>query len=215
MLARRVASPDPSLAAAAREMLGPGIAVAGGRLEDWACSLWPEEEEAIARAVPGRRREFIAGRAAARVAMGALGAPPMPLPRRPDGPPRWPRGLFGGIAHGGGHVLAALGRGARSLGVDLEPFRPLPADLAAEICRPDEDASCAVRVFGAKEAAYKAQFMLTGKLIDFAALRVVLGRAGGFEAEFMIPVGRFAPGDRLAGRQSLVGPLLLSTTLIP
>jgi 4'-phosphopantetheinyl transferase EntD len=205
------------LLGAARDLVGPGVVVAGGRMTDWTCSLWPEEEDAVARAVPLRRHEFEAGRAAARHAMSSLGLAPRPLPRRPDGPPLWPEGLTGSLTHGGGHVLAALGRLGprfRALGLDLEPHVPLPPDLAAEVCRPDEDAARAIRVFGAKEAAYKAQFMLTGEMLDHVALRIAFGPGGRFVAEFTRRVAGFSAGDRLSGGQALVGSLLLSAVRI-
>ena len=215
--ARPLATSRAPLAEAARALLGPGVAVAGGRVADWALPLLPGEAAAVARAVPHRRAEFAAGRASARAAMAALGLAPTPLPRRPDGPPLWPDGVAGSITHGGGHVLAAVARtgdGLDSLGLDLEPFTPLPADLAALVCRPDEDESQAIRVFGAKEAAYKAQFALTGRILDFGALRVTLQADGGFLATFTQGAGRFGRGCSIAGRQALVGALLVSAARI-
>ncbi len=205
------------LAATARDLLGPGVTVAGGHVAEWTEDLWSEEAPAVARAVPLRRREFAAGRAAARHAMAELGRLPVPLPRSPDGPPCWPQGLTGSISHAAGYVLAAvgpLGWSLHGLGIDIEQGSPLAPDLAAEICRPDEDASQAIQVFSAKEAAYKAQFTLTGRLLSHADLRVRLGPSGEFEAEFMSVAGCIPRGARLVGRQARVGPLLLSTVRI-
>ena len=97
----------------------------------------------------------------------------------------------------------------------MEPFVALAADIASEVCRPDEDASEAMRIFGAKEAAYKAQFTLTAEMLDHSAMRITLDESGGFEAEFKVALPGMAPGWRLVGRQVLVGPLLLSTVRIP
>ncbi len=199
-------------------MFGPGVSVAGGWVHDWDEPLFPEEETAVARAVSRRRREFVAGRTVARQALVMLGEEPGPLPRRANGPAAWPEGITGSITHGNGLVLAAVGRLSASLaalGLDLEQSAPLPTDIAAQICRPDEDTSKAVAIFGAKEAAYKAQFMLSGQLFSFFALRVTIERHGTFVAEFMEKAGCFRAGDRIHGRQAFVGSVLLSVVRIP
>ncbi len=213
--------PDPVLQAA-RDLLGPSVAVAGGPVEAWAAPLWPGEEEAVARAVPARRAEFAAGRASARAALAALGRPPVALPRRPPdaptGPPLWPPGVTGSLSHGGGHVLAAVGLvgpGLRALGLDLEPFAPLPPDLAREVCHGGEDEGRAIEVFGAKEAAFKAQFALTGRLLDLRALRVTLHPGGRFRASFAEAVGPVPSGAVIEGRQAVAGGLLVSAARLP
>lgn len=205
------------LPAAARRLLGADIVVVGGDLCHWQGPLLPGEEAAIARARPPRRREFAAGRTAARHALAMLGHPPGPLPRRADGPVQWPHGVTGSLSHGGGHVLVAVGRtgaGLSALGVDVEPFVAMAADIAAEVCRPDEDASEAMRIFGAKEAAYKAQFALTAQMLDYSAMRVTLDENGWFEAELMVALPGMARGCCLVGWQVRVGSLLLSTVRI-
>ena len=206
------------LPTAARKLLGADVVVAGGDLSHWQGPLLPGEEAAVARARFPRKQEFAAGRTAARPALAILGLPPGPLPRRADGPVQWPNGVTGSLSHGGGHILVALGRtgaGLRALGIDVEPFVALAADIAAEVCRPDEDASEAMRIFGAKEAAYKAQFALTAQMLDHSAMRITLDESGRFEAEFKVTLPGMALGRRLVGWQALVGPLLLSTVRIP
>ncbi len=211
------AGPDAAVRAA-QGLLGPDVAVAGGRIAAWAALLWPGEAEAVARAVPARRAEFAAGRASARAALAALGLPPAALPRTPPGPPLWPSGVTGSLSHGGGHVLAAVGRlgpGLRALGLDLEPFAPLSPDLAREVCGPGEDEARALEVFGAKEAAFKAQFALTGRLLDLRALCVAFHPGGRFLATFAGPVGPFEAGAAVQGRQAVAGGLLVSTVRLP
>jgi 4'-phosphopantetheinyl transferase EntD len=197
------------LAQVAQLLLGPDVAVAGGSIGDWTSALHPDEAGAVARAVPARRAEFAAGRAAARAAMARLGHPAVPLLRRADGPPLWPAGLTGSLSHGGGQVLAAVMPGPGALGLDIEPVVPLAPGLAAEICRPDEERGAALRVFGAKEAAYKALYMIAARPLGFAALRVTL-RPGGFAAELMERAGPLAPGLVVAGAQATLGGFLLS-----
>lgn len=69
-------------------------------------------------------------------------------------------------------------------------------------------------MFGAKEAAFKAQFMLTGRWLDFAAMRVRLDGSGGFVAELLDRVAARAAGRHLSGRQALAGPLLISAVRV-
>jgi 4'-phosphopantetheinyl transferase EntD len=202
------------LALAAQALLPAGCAVAGGPIALWDGPIFPEEAAAVARAVPKRRAEFAAGRRAARAALAALGLPPLALPRRADGPALWPEGFAGSIAHGGGHVLAAacpLGVAA-ALGLDLEPLAPLDDGLRPAIAEPDEDGDL-LRLFCAKEAAYKAQFALSARLFGFHGLRVTL-TGDGFEARFAEPAPPFGMGDRIAGRQTGSGNLLVTAVAL-
>ena len=163
--------------ATARRLLPPFVQVAGGPVADWQGPLHPAEAPAIRNAGTARRAEFVAGRLAARAALAALGQV-CGLARRPDGPPVWPAGLTGSIAHGGGACLAAVARltDLRGLGVDLERVGALAPDLAPEILTQQELALIGstdpTRAFCAKEAAYKAQFMLTGRSLGFHDLTV-------------------------------------------
>jgi 4'-phosphopantetheinyl transferase EntD len=148
--------------------------------------LWPEEEAAMARAVARRRAEFTAGRAAARLAMQGLGLPPQAVPMAPDRSPVWPSGVTGSISHAAGICAAVLSRDVtRLLGLDIEDAAPLdpalwplvltPEEITALAQTPaDQRGTCAKRIFGIKEAAYKAQFPLTGAVIGFQALEVLL-----------------------------------------
>ena len=84
----------------------------------------------------------------------------------------------------------------------------------------------AKRIFGIKEAAYKAQFPLTGAVIGFQALQVTL-MDGGAEASVaatrigrMVPglAGLFPAGGRgcsLAGPDDRCGGLLIAAMTLP
>ena len=146
----------------------------------------PEEARAIARAVDKRRAEFTAGRTAARLAMQRLGLMAQSVPSAPDRSPVWPAGLTGSISHAAGFCAVVLSRNAGApLGLDIEDPAPLDAELwplvltPAELTRlkdlpPEARGAAAKRIFGIKEAAYKAQFPLTGAVIGFQALEVSL-----------------------------------------
>ena len=68
------------------------------------------------------------------------------------------------------------------IGIDLEPDRPMAAELVPEIAAPDELAAlaplprtlAATRIFSAKEAAYKAQYPVTRALFGFDAMHANL-----------------------------------------
>ncbi|MBE1294413.1 MAG: 4'-phosphopantetheinyl transferase superfamily protein [Rhodobacteraceae bacterium] len=176
--------------------------------------VWPQEAPAIARALPKRRREFAAGRQAARLAMQTLGLPEQAVPTRPDRAPQWPRGLTGSITHDATSCVAILGanRHFRALGIDVEPDAPLHDDLTAEICLPQERAwleevpaprraLMARRLFCAKEAVYKAQYPLTQTLFGFDTIQITLNvRNTGFTARFMHSVGEVPEGTVLSGQ---------------
>lgn len=167
-------------------LFGGPVAVAVLRIDGVHPPLMHPEAQAVARAVPKRRAEFTTGRAAARLAMERLGLPPQAIPAAPDRSPVWPEGVTGSISHAGVFCAAVLSRdSSHLLGLDIEDPAPLDPDLwplvltPAELDRlakaPEEQrATIAKRIFGIKEAAYKAQFPLTGAVIGFHALEVVL-----------------------------------------
>jgi 4'-phosphopantetheinyl transferase EntD len=218
-------------AAALARLLPPEARVAGVAIgapvagED---ALFPEERAAILRAVPRRRAELAAGRAAARAAMAMLGRPPAPVPAGADRAPVWPAGLSGSIAHSDGVALAALAPAgaAAALGIDIEPDEGLEDALADEIATPAERARLAAlpgpargralrALFAAKEAAYKAQYPLSRALLGFEAIAIEPGPAGRFAARFAAPAPPFAAGDRIAGRLGRAAGLVLAAAALP
>lgn len=167
-----------AIRSALRDMLGPevGISLTDPRAPEE--GLLPEETPAMARAVPKRRREFAAGRRAARAAMAELDLPPAPVPQGPHREPLWPEGIVGSIAHCDTLCVAVVSRSHRTLGIDIEDATPLPTDLEKIVCTKAERAwlntlpsaergVSAKQIFSAKEAVYKAQFPLTGQVIGF------------------------------------------------
>lgn len=168
----------PDLAALARSLLPEGVAVAGGPITELQAPLLAGEAAALTRARAARRADFTAGRTAARLALAQIGLPAVPLLRDPRGPALWPAGITGSISHGAGFALAAVARrdGFAGLGVDIEAagaFVPLEA-----VAGPEEIAALGaldpVVLFSAKEAAYKAQFALTGQMFGFRDLTLAL-----------------------------------------
>ncbi|MEC3861300.1 4'-phosphopantetheinyl transferase superfamily protein [Mesobacterium sp. TK19101] len=186
--------------------------------------LYPIEAAAVVRAVDKRRREFAAGRRAARCAMRKMGHAPQPVPAGDDRAPVWPRGLAGSISH---TDFAALGivscqAETRTVGVDIEADQPIDPALVPEICTPEEldigapdDLTAARRIFSAKEAAYKAQFPLTATIFGFDGLHISALDATTLEARFTRDVPPFRAGDVLTVRQWARHGVILSLCALP
>ncbi|WP_238363861.1 4'-phosphopantetheinyl transferase family protein [Mesobacterium pallidum] len=201
-----------ALTALARRVLPGCVGLGTADPTDPARALWPEEALAIRRAVPLRAAEFAAGRRAARAALAALGHAPAAIPRAPDRSPVWPAGLTGSITHTRHAALAATARTADvlALGIDLEELAPLPPGLLEAVTTPAERAALAGwpdrdlmgrMIFSAKEAAYKAQHVLTKTLLGFADMEVTLDlEAGRFTARLTRDTAPFAAGHDFHGR---------------
>lgn len=172
--ALRTLFPEPVIALTATE---PAQAE-----EHW---LHPEEESCIVRAGAKRRREFSAGRSAARRALAQLGVEGFALLADADRVPRWPEGVVGSISHCAGCCAVAVVRRGRilSLGLDVELAEPLEDELLTRICTPRERERASTLaapegvdwgklVFSAKESAYKCYFPLARTLLGFQDMEI-------------------------------------------
>lgn len=194
-----------------------GVAVASVRIsEAREDDLWPEERAAVAGAVPSRRAEFCAGRAAARRCLSALGQPAAALPMDKDRAAVWPRGIGGSISHAYG-LAVAVAREGGPLGIDIEEDAALEPELWPVICTSEElnalPASGRGRwvrhVFSAKEAVFKAQDPARRALFGFDALALQL-TDGGFVGRFLAPVGGFRAGQMIEGRLAVSQGLVMA-----
>lgn len=173
---------------------------------------FPGEEGLIAKAVEGRRREFITARRCARAALRAFGHPDTPIHSGPKREPRWPTGMTGSITHCVGYRAAAVARTAdiHLLGIDAEPNSPLPEGVARSIAGPDEldlldrlaDTHPGTHwgrlLFSAKESVYKAWFPVTRRWLGFEDARLSIDPdAGTFTATLSVD------GARIDGRPAL------------
>jgi 4'-phosphopantetheinyl transferase EntD len=168
------------------ERILPPAAVAAELFGDEPADLFPEEEQAIARAVGKRRREFTSVRVCARRALATLGQPPAPLVPGERGAPRWPGGITGSMTHCDGYRGCVLARTAdfASIGLDAEPNGAVPDGVEQAIALPAERehiAGLARRspgvcwdrlLFSAKESVYKAWYPLTGRWLGFEDARI-------------------------------------------
>jgi 4'-phosphopantetheinyl transferase EntD len=161
-------------------------------------------------AVPHRRAEFAAGRAAATIAMQALGYPATPIPIGPDRAPQWPFGISGSITHTRTCALAAVTRAPALIGIDLEPddavIPPmwdavfLLSERALIDAAPDP-VRMATLIFCAKEATYKAQYPLTHLLFGFDRIEIIPGTET-FTATFRAATGPIRHGTIWTGHHA-------------
>ncbi len=169
-------------------LLPSPVATAEAFTDDHSEPCFPGEEDLIASARAGRRREFMTARRCAREALAVLGHPPMPIRSGPRREPLWPAGVAGSITHCTGYRAAAVAPTDRvaSLGIDAEPHAALPPRVLGAVTAPgDQDhlddlarADPSVHwdrlLFSAKESIYKAWYPLTRRWLGFtdAFLRV-------------------------------------------
>ncbi|MBA4264261.1 MAG: phosphopantetheinyl transferase [Comamonadaceae bacterium] len=169
------------------ERLGKGFGVACSGVDGDPQRLYPEEFEAVRKAVPRRQREFSAGRQAARQAMMDIGWSPMAIPSAADRSPVWPEGLVGSISHTRQWCVAVVcpTHLVRGIGIDMEHDQPMGPELWDTICTPEEHAWVATqaaslqglwvtRLFSAKEAYFKWQYPQTGQMLEFQDVQVVI-----------------------------------------
>lgn len=203
------------LGAEAATRVGIGLADTRSRAE----GLWPSEQIATGSMVEKRLREFAAGRAAARLAMAELGVGASGVRMAADRAPIWPEGLTGSITHTDLHALSlvAFRRDMRAIGVDLEDAVPLAPDLWNIVLSGAETASvsegiAAKRIFSAKEAVFKAQYPVTGRLLEFLDVEVELTKTG-----FAARIAPHSPGlpAILNGLSVVTDGVILSVLSIP
>lgn len=167
------------------QLMGGRVGVACSGITAGARELYPEELAAVGHALPKRQREFATGRVNARRAMSRIGEPAAPIPSGSDRAPVWPAHLSGSISHTDDACVAVVARrsSAPSLGIDLEHDQPMPPDLWPAICTPaeaedirsraiEDQGRWVTRLFSAKEAVYKWQYPLSGRMLDFQQIRL-------------------------------------------
>lgn len=192
----------------------------------------PEEEPLIAKSVAKRRNEFVTVRHCARVALGQLGFPPVPILKGDKGQPCWPDGVVGSLTHTQGYRGAVIGRSSavRSVGIDAEPHGVLPDGVLNAVSLPAERHEIGALpgelhwdriLFCAKEATYKAWFPLTERWLGFEDAHITFGVdpsgvTGTFVSRILIdPAARSGPPlTELAGRWSVDGGLALTAIVL-
>jgi 4'-phosphopantetheinyl transferase EntD len=205
--------PLSSLQLMAESVVPGGVAVVCRDVKGDVGALFAEERRAICNAVPRRQAEFAAGRMAARRALGELGQAPVALAVGADRAPVWPLGYRGSISHCRTAAVAVAARADAALGfigIDIEEAVPLERELWDAICTSSEiewlEAHWSARlwakiVFSIKEAVYKAQYPVTGRMLEFQEVELTFGQGHSFRARLLPDThvavdGRFAVNER-------------------
>lgn len=211
-------------------LIPPFAACAETRADLLDTELFPSEIEALGRAVEKRRREFISGRACARLALERLGAPTVAIPSGPGGEPLWPPGVVGSITHCRGYRACAVARSdaALAIGIDAEPDAPLPGGVLEEVVHGreldlvrsgplDGDPTDLPRLlFSVKEAVYKAWFPLTGRWLGFEDAEVSI-QADAFRAKLLVegPIVGGARVTEFTGRWARSDGIICTAVVVP
>ncbi len=224
MIQQKFALPD-----FARPLFGASVALGWADPTAPMPRLLGDEVFAVEHVTAARAREFGAGRAAARIAMELLGHPPRPILQGEDRAPIWPAGLTGSITHTARDALAVVtdDPAIRALGLDMEPATPLEPDLWRAVCTqddllwlaglgPSQRGHFAKLIFCAKEAFYKAQYQISGTLIDFLDVDLQPDLATNrFVARLRRDVRGLRAGHAVQGRFAILGQVLVATVEWP
>lgn len=198
-----------------------GVAVTCQPIPDLQAPLLGDEGQAIARAVPTRRNEFIAGRTAARLSLRKLGLADCEILRGPDRDPQWPPGVVGTISHTVDLCIAMTAHQSShwALGVDLEADVTLSDDLANLVMSAEEQASMAappIHYFAIKEAVFKAYFPATSAFLEFGDVELELApERGTFRAHISAERPEPPWGKRIVtGHYAVIGGNVLSLAAV-
>jgi len=207
------------------ELLPPGVVAVEAFADVPGEPVFPGEEALVARAVEGRRREFVTARRCAREALGKLGYPYAPILQGPRREPIWPVGVAGTITHCKGYRGAAVAplTEVASIGIDAEPNGPLPDGVEESVTVPGEPAMLAALqaehpathwgrlLFSAKESVYKAWYPLERRWLGFEDARLTIDPAGTFRAELLVA----GPMTEMHGRFVVARGLVATAVAVP
>jgi 4'-phosphopantetheinyl transferase EntD len=215
------------------ELLLPDGVVAVEAFEDLPGEMvFPGEEDLVANAVEGRRREFVTARRCARQALAELGHAPAAILSGPKREPQWPAGVVGSITHTAGFRAAAVALRSifASIGIDSEQNGPLPNGIEESITVAGEPEMLAALdsafprtqwsrlLFSAKESIYKAWYPLTSRWLGFEDARLTIDPAGTFAAQLLIDGARTDGGPpltELRGRFLVAHGLIATAVAVP
>jgi 4'-phosphopantetheinyl transferase EntD len=141
--------------------------------------------ESLAKAVPKRKAEFLAGRIVVREAMKIMALPMIDIPIGMNRAPCWPEGVVGSITHSGNQVFCILSKKNNAIGIDYEEV--ISGEDAANIQRSivsEEEVSLFGEVnsdynkvltlaFSAKESLFKALYFSVRKYFDFLDVTII------------------------------------------
>lgn len=178
---------------------------------------WLATIEGLDASTPGRRFEFVAGRACVAEAMRRLGRDPLATVRRHgNGAPVWPAGMTGSITHTRGFVSAAVATTAQAatIGIDSEviltmeravrvaPVFASRSEISVGVAAGLDAEETVTVTFAAKEAIFKCLYGFVRRMFDYEDVRIIaidtVSRQ--FTAAVVNALGPFPAGSTLCGR---------------
>ncbi len=192
----------------------------------WLAPAQPEEERYIRGAVEKRKREFRAGRNAAREALAKLGFKGNPVIRKDQRRrPLWPAGTVGSITHTDGLCIAvaALGERYQGVGIDAERSTALSEGLRAKICTVDELAWAGAQsrqthidwhkvLFCTKEAVFKLLNPVYCQEMAFRDINVSPVGPGSCSFSARVSASRFPKSIDIIGRYHITNEYIVCAT---
>jgi 4'-phosphopantetheinyl transferase EntD len=208
-----------------RALLPAPVALAEAFGDDPDEPLFPGEEDLVATATVGRRREFVTARRCAREALATLGFAPVALRTGERREPLWPDGVVGAITHCAGYRAAAVARAGEihGLGIDAETHKQLPPGVREMVVAEGDEAllrDLAARrpdvhwdrvLFSAKESIYKAWFPLTGRWLGFEEASLSIDPAAGTFAARLHVTAESEFHGRLVVRDGLIATAVITS----
>lgn len=197
---------------------GRTLAVAISAGVDVRDELLADEEKAFAATLSERRRRtWIGGRVALRLALAREGIAHGPILATPRGAPRLPEGVAGSVSHKDHVAVALVAREVdAALGVDVEVDAPRRYDVARHVLTDDERDEMASESpeakqrgvllrFSAKESIYKAIDPFVQRYVSFQEAYVAPREDGSARAEMRLKPeeGRFDVDVRWLARDGL------------
>ncbi|PPT45661.1 hypothetical protein XarjCFBP7652_20580 [Xanthomonas arboricola] len=165
------------------------LSIAGNHAIDILSHTIPPE---IARSIPKRKAEFVAGRRAAIRALQALQCSVEEIPVGLHRSPEWPRDYVGSISHTDGIAVAVAMRqfdapGHRAIGIDIEhvvsestasavhsvAFNSSEQACVNKLLSAIEPRDASTIIFSCKESFFKAAFPYVRQYFDFSAIDIV------------------------------------------
>ena len=193
-------------------------------MDETAAALGVTLREDVARAVPKRRAEYVAGRHCAVEALrtvlaGFVGD----IPTDSDRVTCWPRGVIGSITHTHGFASAAVALLTHARGIGLDSERVLTQSAMRAVrrigARADDTLPASLGLadevyyallFSAKESVFKCLYPQVRRMFGFQEVRVTFTRGlGVFQATMLVDLNdEVRVGFTIGGRWVVAEPLV-------
>lgn len=190
--------------------------------------------ERLAKAIPKRKTEFLAGRYCAQLALKNMGADwQQPIAIGENRAPCWPEGLVGSITHSKGFASAIVAPSStiRSVGIDSEALiaEKTAANVSSHVLTEselytanaallDSDRQYLTLIFSAKESIFKCLYPLVQQYFDFRHAVVELDAKfpGRFRFQLLKDLGgEFGKGYSAGGYYALADDFVHTAVLLP